>query len=57
MLDFATLKTIFISLGCGIAFGATFSFAKLPLPAPITFAGIVGIFGVYLGYKIHLWVS
>jgi len=36
----------------GLAVGALFSLCKLPIPAPPTLAGILGIVGVYLGYLI-----
>jgi XapX domain-containing protein len=32
--------------------GVIFSFFKLPIPAPITFSGVVGIVGVWLGFSI-----
>jgi XapX domain-containing protein len=57
VLDIGVIKTVIFSLLCGVAFGASFSFAKLPLPAPPTFSGIVGIFGVYLGFKLYSWLS
>ena len=57
MLDLALLKTIIFSLLCGMTFGLSFSFAKLPLPAPLTFSGVIGIFGVYLGYKLYFWLG
>jgi XapX domain-containing protein len=41
-----------LSLIVGVAVGAIFSFFKLPIPAPITFSGVVGIVGVWLGFSI-----
>jgi XapX domain-containing protein len=41
-----------LSLAVGGAVGAIFSFFKLPIPAPITFTGVLGIVGVWAGYTI-----
>lgn len=46
------MKLVMIALLTGIITGSIFSFAKLPLPAPPTFAGIAGIIGIYLGAKL-----
>jgi XapX domain-containing protein len=32
--------------------GAVFSFFKLPIPAPPALPGVVGIIGIYLGFKV-----
>lgn len=40
------------SLLAGAACGAVFAVCKLPAPAPPVLAGLVGIFGVYLGYML-----
>jgi XapX domain-containing protein len=40
------------SLGVGLAVGAIFSLVRLPIPAPITFSGILGIVGIWLGYEL-----
>ncbi len=34
----------------GAATGAVFGLLKLPIPAPTALAGIIGIFGIFLGY-------
>ncbi len=34
----------------GLAVGALFSFLKLPVPAPPTIAGVMGVAGIYLGF-------
>lgn len=34
----------------GIITGIIFAVFKLPIPAPITIAGLLGIIGIYLGY-------
>lgn len=46
------MTTSLLSLAVGGAVGAIFSFFKLPIPAPITFAGVLGIIGVWAGYAI-----
>lgn len=42
----------FYALLTGMIVGILFSLFKLPIPAPPTLAGILGIVGVYLGYLI-----
>jgi XapX domain-containing protein len=36
----------------GLLVGIIFAALKLPIPAPSAFAGIVGIFGIYLGFVL-----
>ncbi len=36
----------------GFLLGGLFSLLKLPIPAPPTLAGILGIVGIYLGHLI-----
>lgn len=36
----------------GIILGLVFCRLTLPIPAPPTLAGVLGIFGVYVGYLI-----
>lgn len=36
----------------GALFGVIFSFLKLPIPAPPTLAGVMGVAGVYAGYLL-----
>ena len=52
----AELKVVIISILTGFGVGAIFSLFRLPIPAPPTFAGISGIFGIYLGYKGFIWI-
>lgn len=40
------------SLIAGILCGVVFSVAGLPIPAPPVISGIIGIIGVFIGYKI-----
>lgn len=39
-----------IPLITGMLCGVVFTIFKLPIPAPPSIYGIIGIFGVYLGY-------
>jgi XapX domain-containing protein len=56
-----TMKEIILSTLTGFLCGAVFSLVKLPVPAPQVFAGIMGIFGIYLGYDFirtfGLWLE
>ena len=52
----AEVKVILVSILTGFGVGALFSFFRLPIPAPPTFAGVSGIIGVYFGYKGYLWM-
>ncbi|MCZ8518159.1 MULTISPECIES: XapX domain-containing protein [Paenibacillus] len=45
------MEAIF-SLLAGILVGVLFTFIRLPLPAPVTLAGVLGVAGVYLGGRI-----
>jgi len=36
----------------GIIVGAVFALFKMPVPAPATFAGVLGIVGLYGGWTI-----
>ena len=36
----------------GMGVGAVFALFKLPVPAPPVFAGLMGIFGLWLGYGL-----
>lgn len=46
----ATLAVL--ALLTGTAAGAVFAYLQVPIPAPPTLAGVLGIVGIYLGYKI-----
>ncbi|WP_102348204.1 XapX domain-containing protein [Bacillus sp. Marseille-P3661] len=46
------MKEVLLSLGTGAAVGFLFALIKLPIPAPPALAGVTGIVGVYLGFKI-----
>ncbi|MDD4600648.1 hypothetical protein SDC9_11263 [bioreactor metagenome] len=45
-----------LALTVGLVVGFIFSAAKLPLPAPATLSGVLGIVGMFVGYQIfQLW--
>jgi len=41
-----------LALGTGLIVGIIFSLLKLPIPAPNALAGILGIIGIFIGYKL-----
>lgn len=45
----ATLKEMGLSLLTGAVLGAVFRLLGLPVPAPPVLAGVVGVFGIWLG--------
>ena len=46
------MKILALSLLTGVICGFIFAKLNLPVPAPNVLAGIVGIFGIFLGYKL-----
>ncbi|WP_017756643.1 XapX domain-containing protein [Calidifontibacillus oryziterrae] len=46
------MKEVLLSLVTGAIVGFLFAFLRLPIPAPPALAGIVGIVGIYLGFKL-----
>jgi XapX domain-containing protein len=36
----------------GLLTGALFAYLEIPIPAPPTIAGILGIVGIYAGFKL-----
>ncbi len=54
MLD--EFKIIALALFAGFLVGVIFSAINLPLPAPPQLAGVIGIVGVFLGYKCWTWI-
>ncbi len=46
------MKDIFMAFLTGLITGAIFSLIKLPIPAPPTLAGVMGIVGIFVGYII-----
>lgn len=46
------LELVAVALITGIVTGAVFKTVGVPIPAPPDFAGVMGILGVFLGYKL-----
>jgi XapX domain-containing protein len=46
------MKDIILSLITGAVCGAVFAAFKLPVPAPPVISGLIGILGLWVGYKI-----
>tara|TARA_B100000579_G_C22556772_1_gene722394 strand:- start:546 stop:707 length:162 start_codon:yes stop_codon:yes gene_type:complete len=46
------MKYSILSFISGLSFGGVFAFLKLPIPAPNTFSGLLGIIGLFVGYMI-----
>lgn len=40
-----------LALLTGLVTGAAFGFLQVPIPAPPEIPGVLGIVGIYLGYK------
>lgn len=41
-----------LALLTGLLAGGTFAFFRVPIPAPPTISGLLGIVGIYLGFKL-----
>ena len=51
------LKILALALLAGFLVGIIFTAIKLPLPAPPHLAGLLGIVGIYLGYKFWHFIA
>ncbi|UOE55392.1 XapX domain-containing protein [Bacillus sp. CMF12] len=47
------MKIVLLSILTGFLVGFVFAFMKLPIPAPPALPGIMGIVGIYLGFKAY----
>ncbi|MEO0144993.1 MAG: XapX domain-containing protein [candidate division WOR-3 bacterium] len=47
------MKEIILSFLTGFLTGFIFSFLKLPIPAPQSLAGVMGIIGIFVGYFFY----
>lgn len=54
-----TAQLTILALLTGLLAGALFRFVHVPIPAPPELPGVMGIVGIYLGYKLieHLGVG
>ncbi|MGZ0747529.1 XapX domain-containing protein [Haloparvum sp. AD34] len=48
----STLTVALLATLTGLIVGALFAFLRVPIPAPPELPGIMGIVGIYLGYKL-----
>ena len=46
------MNQVLISTVTGLIVGGLFSILNLPIPAPPTLSGIMGIVGIYLGFLL-----
>ncbi|MET3699056.1 XapX domain-containing protein [Bacillus oleivorans] len=51
------MKEVILALLTGFIVGIIFAGFRLPIPAPPAFAGVSGIIGIYLGFKVFGWIS
>ncbi|MFT4415347.1 XapX domain-containing protein [Fredinandcohnia humi] len=51
------MKEVLLALLTGVIVGFLFALFKLPIPAPPALAGVTGIVGVYLGFKLFQWLA
>jgi len=50
------MKEILFSFLTGFLTGFIFSLLKLPIPAPQSIAGVMGIIGIFVGYFFYVWL-
>lgn len=51
------VQEIVLALLTGFIVGLLFAVVRLPIPAPPALAGVVGIVGIFLGYKVYQWLA
>ncbi|MCE4049720.1 MULTISPECIES: XapX domain-containing protein [Bacillaceae] len=55
------MKLLLLALITGFLTGFIFALLKLPIPAPGALPGIIGIVGIYAGFKVYVslepWIS
>ncbi|HHY21249.1 MAG TPA: XapX domain-containing protein [Bacilli bacterium] len=51
------MQEIVLALLTGFIVGLLFAVVRLPIPAPPALAGVVGIVGIFLGYKVYQWLA
>lgn len=47
-----TIADVLFATITGLIAGAVFALVDAPIPAPPALAGVMGIFGIYLGFKL-----
>ena len=51
------MQEVLLALLTGFIVGLLFAIVRLPIPAPPALAGVVGIVGIFLGYKVFQWLT
>lgn len=51
------MKELLFAMLSGLIVGIVFKLLRMPLPAPPVLAGIIGIFGIYLGGRLIEWIN
>lgn len=51
------LTLTLLALCTGLLAGALFSYLQIPIPAPPELPGLMGIVGIYAGYKLIQWLG
>ncbi|WP_226036267.1 XapX domain-containing protein [Aquibacillus saliphilus] len=51
------MKEVLLALVTGLVVGFLFAWFKLPIPAPPALAGVVGIVGIYLGFRLYNYLA
>lgn len=49
--------TAFYALLTGMILGGIFALLDLPIPAPPAIEGVLGVVGIYLGYRLIEWIA
>lgn len=49
------MKAAVFALVLGIVVGGVFGLARLPVPAPPTIAGVLGVVGLWAGWSLVRW--
>lgn len=52
-----TSSIALLALVTGFVTGAVFAFLRIPIPAPPELPGLLGIAGIYFGYKAIQWAG
>lgn len=50
--DTMSMQLTVLALATGVLAGALFRFVHVPIPAPPELPGLMGIVGIYVGYRI-----
>jgi XapX domain-containing protein len=51
------LVLVSLALLTGLVAGGLFAFVQVPIPAPPDLPGLLGIAGIYFGYRIVEWAG